>query len=204
VKSITSRDIVAVNLILCPASLNPYNRPGAIDLVQRDLAALEAQFATIRDASSDKVFYDFLLSIHPYSFAREFHERDTMTPALQSQLNATVAQPLGVEARTYSCASQHLDAGMFEHTCANALLAVFPRLCFQHDRCDSIEMEQMRKHQTRWPCAYNPDLSFVTGHRVRDSLLGLAFVQHFLRGVKCVKRSFRSLSLDQYRPQYQP
>src|SRR5271165_6290721 len=96
-----------------------------------------------------------------------------MQHAIQSQVDAAMAQSFAVETVADTRVAQHLNAGMFQHPGPDAFLAIVAGPGFENDGADAIEVEQVRKHQAGRARAYNSDLSLKAAHRCPDQELPL-------------------------------
>jgi hypothetical protein len=52
---------------------------------------------------------------------------------------------------------QDLDGAAFRHACSDALEDMVLALSFGHHAVDAVEMQHVRKQQTRWPATNNCD-----------------------------------------------
>src|ERR1017187_10917523 len=73
-------------------------------------------------------------------------------------------QPLALESFAHSGLAEHFYAGVLKDAGPYSLLAIGPRLCFQHNRVDPFEMQQVREHQSRGTGSYNADLCLEPRH----------------------------------------
>ena len=81
-----------------------------------------------------------------------------MSRAAELELQAVVGETLLVEPRAGPDLGQELDRAVLEHAGADASLHMVARACFQHDRLDPLEVEQVGEHETGRPGADDHDL----------------------------------------------
>ena len=80
----------------------------------------------------------------------------------KSQLDAIVDESFALQSRADSGLHHQLDGAVLQHAGANAALAIFARLAFEHDRLDALQMQQVRQHQS---CRSGADDSNLRSHR---------------------------------------
>jgi len=90
-----------------------------------------------------------------------------MASAVQSQIDATMAQALPLEPFCDARCSQQFDACVLEHSGTHTFLAVLATPRFQHDRFNAVQMEQVGKHQTCRPGTDDSDLCLRFRHDLR-------------------------------------
>src|ERR1700757_3724027 len=105
-----------------------------------------------------------MLAINRDCLARDLSERDAMQSTAQTDLNSFVAHAFAVKALRNTRLPQHLHRAMLQNASTNALLTILLRSCFYDYGLDAIEMQQMRKHETRGSGAYNPNLGLSSPH----------------------------------------
>ena len=87
-----------------------------------------------------------------------------MALAVQAEFDTFMAHAFFVESGRDSCASQHIDTALLEDSCANSLFAVLPRPRFKDNGMNTVQVEQVRKHQSGWTCADDANLSLKASH----------------------------------------
>src|ERR1700722_9498621 len=164
-KAIASGDVITGDDI--DVALFLHTNPGSapLEVVQRNLATFKTHITTVAQTAGNQVLHNFLLAVNGDGFAGEFNERNTMKPAVQTQLNALVTKAFPFQAFSDSGIAQHFYTGMLQNSRTNAFLAIAAILCFQYDRCDSMLVQQMRQHQAGRPSANDSDLGFGFRHR---------------------------------------
>ena len=96
-KAIATCDIVTLNLIRISVLNHTDRRPAPINIVKRHFAALETHIPSVCQTKSDQVLHHLVLSIDGHVLTREFYEGDSMQHAIQSQVDAIVAQTFAIE-----------------------------------------------------------------------------------------------------------
>src|SRR6266581_4044475 len=79
-------------------------------------------------------------------------------PAMKSQLNSRMDEPFALQALPDANFDQHIHRALLEHACADALFDVFPAARFDNDGFDPLQMEEVRKEQSRRPGSDDSDL----------------------------------------------
>jgi hypothetical protein len=85
-----------------------------------------------------------------------------MPPAPKLQFNGVMHESLPHHSCTHARFVQQIHRALFENPRAHAFLYVPPAARFQHDRFDSLQMQEMRKHQPGRP---SPDNSYLSSHK---------------------------------------
>jgi hypothetical protein len=74
-----------------------------------------------------------------------------MAAAVESQFDSVMDETFALQAFPDTCFDQHIHRALLEHACPDALFDVFPAASFDNDRFDSLQVEEMRKQQSRGP-----------------------------------------------------
>ena len=107
----------------------------------------------------DDVLYRLLLAVDGDLLAAgERGEVDAVAAALKSQLDAGVDLPFRPHACSEAGGVEHVDAALFEHARAHAVLDIVAAAVFKHDRLDPGLGQEVGEEQARRACSDDPDL----------------------------------------------
>src|SRR6266478_6432987 len=70
-------------------------------------------------------------------------------PAMKSQLDSVMDEPFALQAIPDACFDQQIHGALLEHARPDALFDVFPGASFNNDGFDPLQVEEMRKQQSR-------------------------------------------------------
>ena len=109
----------------------------AVDVVDRHVGRLEHDRVAGGEAGGDEVLDDLLLAVHGDRVADELVEVEAVAAALEGQLDAAVGEALAVEPLGDAELAEQVDARVFEHAGADAVLDVLAVVAFEHDAVDA-------------------------------------------------------------------
>ena len=130
--------------------------------MHRDVRRLEEKRPLRRDTSRDEVLDDLLLAVDRDAPAREVGERDPVPAPFETQLDAVMDDALAVETLRHADLRQQVDGSLLEHARPDALLDVLAAARLEDDGVDALQVQQVRKRQTRRPGA---DDRYLRAHR---------------------------------------
>src|SRR6516164_6039624 len=81
-----------------------------------------------------------------------------MSRAIETKLYAVMDQTVTQETRAYARLNQQIDGTLLEHACTDARLDIVAGMGFDHNGVDSLQVQQMRKHQAGGACSDDSDL----------------------------------------------
>ena len=170
VEPVATGDHVALELVRDALVQVADARPLGIQVVHRDVSRLEQERPFRREASGDEVLHDFLLAVDRDAPAREVGERDPVPAPLEAQLDPVMNDALAVQALGHAHLGQQVDGSLLEHARPDALLDVLAAARLEDDGVDALQVQQVRKRQTRRPGA---DDRYLRAHRREPSVTGL-------------------------------
>jgi hypothetical protein len=72
-----------------------------------------------------------------------------MAAAVKSQLDSVMDEPFALQAIPDACFDQQIHRALLEHARPDALFDVFPGASFDNDGFDPLQVEEVRKQQSR-------------------------------------------------------
>ena len=164
-KAVAAGDEIALDLFRRAVTREGDARALALHVVDRDIAHFEMDHPAGGKARGDDVLHRFLLAIDGDLLAAgERREVDAMAAALEAQLDAGVDLALGPHPFAKTRLVEHVDAALFEHAGAHAVLDIIAAAVFQHDRFDSRLGQKVGEEQARRARSDDPDLC-AHGHQ---------------------------------------
>jgi hypothetical protein len=85
-------------------------------------------------------------------------EVDSMAASSEAQLDPVVDESFGLHPLGHAHLGEQVDCLLLEDAGTDALLNILAAAVLDYDGIDSIEIEQVREHQSRGPCPNDPDL----------------------------------------------
>src|ERR1700733_7961013 len=77
----------------------------------------------------------------------------------EAQFDSPMYQTLLLHPCACTCVVQEISGPLLEDTSPDSLFDMSPSSHFKNDRLDSMQVKQVRQHQTSWPGTNNSDLS---------------------------------------------
>jgi len=159
VRAIASRQKIASKFPLFAALAKLDRGARCLQPMQADVAHFKMNLPPGIQARLDQILDNFLLRVHcdgsPWS---EVFKIDAMPAAAETQFDPVMHQPLLLQARAHPGFDHQIHRALLQHARANPLLHIMASTRFKNYRLDSLQIEQMRKHQPRRPRADYPDL----------------------------------------------
>ncbi len=87
-----------------------------------------------------------------------------MALTAEAEFDAVMTEAFPGHAVAYTGGVQEVDSGLFQDTCADALLGVTARAELYDDGVNARKMKQMREHEAGGSCSENPYLSAECFH----------------------------------------
>ena len=81
-----------------------------------------------------------------------------MRLASEAQLDPVVREPLALQALAHARFDHQIDRALFEQARTHTILRVLAAPSLHDHRLDSIEMQQVGKHQPGRPCSHDSHL----------------------------------------------
>src|SRR5207302_4903385 len=104
------------------------------------------------------VLHDLRLAVDDDRPPRQLVQRHVMALAVELEMDAAVHDALPLQPLADAGLAEELDGALFEHSRADAVLAVVAAPVLEHDRLDALELQKSRERQPGRAGADDPDL----------------------------------------------
>lgn len=141
------------------------HRRTSIKTMNADVYCFKNDLSIGKEPSLDKVLDDLVLTIHGDRLAGQFLHVDAVAFAGKAQLDAMMKHPFAAHALAYAGLVEQVHSSLLKYARADATLHILAAAGLDDNRLDSAQMQQMRKHQSGWPCADN---GYLGAHFLRD------------------------------------
>ncbi len=149
----------------------------SLQVVNADGFRLEKRRHAGSESRGNQILDHFMLRVNGDRFAAgELGEVDAVTGTIEAQLHSRVNEAFPLQARADARFHQQIDGALLKHARANALLDIFLRARFEHDRMNALQVQQMRKRESGGACSDDSDLGRINNRTrlegfVRGSML---------------------------------
>ncbi|KAF1050817.1 MAG: hypothetical protein GAK43_02660 [Stenotrophomonas maltophilia] len=160
-EAVAAGDVVAIQTHLLALVFEGDERPLGLHVVQAHVGGLvEADGAAV-SASFHEIAGDFGLAIDGDALtAGQGGQVDTLTTAIQDQLETIVGQAFGIQALADAGLAQQVDATLFQYPGANASEHIVGGLALKDDVVDSGTLQQLAEQQASRAGADDGDTGF--------------------------------------------
>src|SRR5688572_26053046 len=163
-KSVAPGDEIAGDLVLV-ALVTEANLRCRVDVVYRDLFALEIQRAEGGDSCIDEISHDLVLPVDRDGLsAREIGEIDPVALPLKAEVDPVVAKSAALDARANAHGHQQIDRTLLEHAGAHSVDDMIAAAVLDHHRVDAVQMQQLGEQQPRGTGTNDADLRAMVRH----------------------------------------
>ena len=158
-EAVAAGDDVAHELLVPAFVAEADRRRRGVEVVERHALDLVPQVTLRGHARRDQILDHLALPVdHDRASAGELVQIDAMATPAESDLDAVVHEPFGVDPLAETYRAQKVDDALFENAGTNARDHVLLRAVLEHDRLDPLAVEKMREEQPGRPCADDPHL----------------------------------------------
>ncbi len=85
-------------------------------------------------------------------------EVDSVAATVEAQLDSVVTETLALQPAAYTHLNQQVGGALFEQARAHTILTILPAAGFHHDGFNTLQVQQMREHQSGGSGSDNSDL----------------------------------------------
>jgi hypothetical protein len=149
VKTVASGDKIACDFVINSVLSKSNQGCAATEILHRDVLRLKYHFAACRNPRLIKVVEHLMLRIDDYPFSGKFLEVNPVAASIEAQFDSVVDQSLLLHALANTHLGEQISRVLLEHSSAHAFFYMFSTTVLNHNRFNSLQMQQMREHQ---PC----------------------------------------------------
>ncbi len=130
-----------------------------LERVHADIGDIEQHVAVRIVPCLDQIFDDLLLAIDgDGAAAGQVGEIDAVAAAAEAQFDAVMQQALAAQPLAHVRLHQQVHAALLEHAGSNAMLDILAAATLDDDRLHTLQMQQVRKQQSRGSRSDDADL----------------------------------------------
>jgi hypothetical protein len=164
-EAVAAGDEIAAQLMIDSVGPVGQSRPVHPDVMQGDVRRLPDNRSIAGQARRNQVLHHLALAVDRDGLARQPGQVDSEAPAVHSELDPLVDQPLAVQALGDAGLFQKLDSAVLQNAGTDASLDVSTRPVLEDDALDPVQFQQACQQQSCRSRADDPHLrALLTCH----------------------------------------